>query len=399
MQLTNPESVGLSSARLNQLNALAQRYVDQKKLPCVLTMIARRGEVVHFEPYGLMNMAAEKPVQRDTIFRIYSMTKPITSIGIMMLYEEGHFLLSDPVSKFIPAFKDLKVFAGLNNKGFKVTDLEREITLHDLLTHTSGLTYGLFEGHPLEDIYRETELFRADQTIAEMIDKLVQLPLFSQPGSTWQYSVSTDVLARVIEVVSGQSFNTFLQERILQPLGMSDTAFYLSEVKVNRFAALYGLSPETGQLAEVPPLFNRFLPTQRFFSGGGGLVSTATDYMRFCQMLLNGGELDGVRLVGRKTIELMTINHLPPDLIPIVVGSMVLSGYGFGLGFRVMTDVTKSKVLGSVAEYGWAGAASTYFFVDPQEELIGILMTQFMPSSYYPIRDEFKTAVYQALVD
>ncbi|MGB0389289.1 MAG: serine hydrolase domain-containing protein [Ardenticatenaceae bacterium] len=401
MQLTNPEGVGLSSARLNKLKALAQRYVDQKKLPCVLTMVARRGQVVHFEPYGLMDMAAEKPVQKDTIFRIYSMTKPITSIGIMMLYEEGHFLLSDPVSKFIPAFKELKVVVGQDYERMDVLvgSLEREITLHDLLTHTSGLSYGLFEGHPVDDMYRDKNILGKDQTLAEMIEKIVSLPLVGQPGKVWQYSVATDVLGRVIQVVSGKSFDRFIEERILQPLGMSDTAFYVSQEKQKRFASLYALRPETGQLAQIPSLLSNYSPSVRFFSGGGGLVSTATDYMRFCQMLLNGGELDGVRLVGRKTIELMTINHLPPELVPIALGETVLNGYGFGLGFRVMTNLAQGQVIGSEGEYGWGGAASTFFFIDPQEELIGILMTQFMPSSYYPIRDQFKTAVYQALID
>jgi CubicO group peptidase (beta-lactamase class C family) len=326
------------------------------------------------------------------------MTKPIASIAMMMLYEEGHFLFSDPVARFIPAFKEVKVYVEPHFRGIRASALQREITLHDLMTHTSGLTYGLFDESPVERMYQEKKILRPDRTIAEIIEDLVTLPLLHQPGSKWQYSVSTDVLGRVIELVSGMTLDVFLKERIFKPLGMSDTAFYVPEEKKERFAMLYGLNPQ-GKLTQIKPLLSSFSASQRLFSAGGGLVSTITDYMRFCQMMAGGGELNGSRLVGRKSIELMTLNHLAPALMPIEIGGSKLHGYGFGLGVRVMTDVAATGLLGSIGEYGWGGAASTYFLIDPQEALIAILMTQFMPSDYYPIREQFKTAIYQAIVD
>ena len=393
-----PEQVGLSSQRLQRLDALMRHYVDQNKLPCTLTMIARQGKVVHRQPYGLMDINSNKPVKEDTIFRIYSMTKPLTSLSIMMLYEEGRFLLSDPVSKFIPGFKEIKVFAGQDEHGLQLAELEREITLHDLLTHTGGLTYGLFGDHPVDAMYQEKKVI-GSRTLSEMVDKLVTLPVLAQPGTLWNYSVSTDVLGHIIELVSGQSLDDFFNQRIIEPLNMVDTAFYVPEEKQERFASLYTLNGNSGTLMKVNPLMSNYTRSQRFLSGGGGLVSTITDYMRFCQMLLNGGKYGDTRFVSRKTIDLMTMNHLPNALMPIILRTTTLLGYGFGLGGRVMVDVAQSQQLGSAGEYGWGGAASTYFFIDPQEELIGILMTQFMPSDYYPIRTEFKTLVYQALVD
>lgn len=393
-----PESVGLSSERLKRLDALMQHYVDENKLPCTLTMIARQGKVVHRQPYGLMDIKSNKPVKEDTIFRIYSMTKPLTSLSIMMLYEEGRFLLSDPVSKFIPGFKEIKVFAGQDENGIRLAELEREITLHDLLTHTGGLTYGLFGNHPVDALYQEKKVI-GSRTLSEMVDKLVRLPVLAQPGTLWNYSVSTDVLGHIIELVSGQSLDVFFNERIIEPLNMVDTAFYVPEEKQERFASLYTLNGNSGTLMKVNPLMSNYTRSQGFLSGGGGLVSTISDYMRFCQMWLNGGKYGKTRFVSRKTIDLMTMNHLPNDLMPIKLNTTHLLGYGFGLGGRVMVDVAQSQQLASAGEYGWGGAASTYFFIDPQEELIGILMTQFMPSDYYPIRTEFKTLVYQALVD
>jgi len=394
-----PEDVGFSASRLSRIGTVMQGYVDQNKLAGLITMVARCGKVVRLERFGMMDLEAAKPMQLDTIFRIYSMTKSITSVALMMLYEEGQFQLNDPVSKFIPEFADVKVFTGATEEGFEVTELEREITIRDLLTHTAGLTYDFFEDSPVDAMYLEADLHQPDRTLEEMIHKIVKLPLVHQPGTAWRYSMATDVLGYLIEVISGISLDVFLEQKILKPLGMEDTGFYVPEAKLGRLAATYGPVENGGLELLDAPATSQYSKPPRFLSGGTGLVSTASDYMRFAQMLLDGGELDGVRLLSRKTIELMTINHLPDELIPIQLRPHTLHGCGFGLGFRVLVNVAQAGRLGSEGEFGWGGAASTSFFVDPKEELIGLLLTQLMPSRYYPIRDEFKVLVYQALID
>jgi len=376
-----------------------QGYVDQNKLAGTIAVVARRGKVAYLERFGMMDLEAAKPMQFDTIFRIYSMTKPITSVALMMLYEEGQFQLNDPVSKFIPKFADVKVFAGATGEAFELTELEREITIWHLLTHTAGLSYDFFEDSPVDAMYLEADLHRPDRTAEEVVHEIVKLPLVHQPGAAWRYSMATDVLGYLIEVISGMTLDVFFEEKILKPLGMEDTDFYVPEAKLDRFAAEYGPTENGGiELLDASATSQYTKPT-RFLSGGIGLVSTASDYMRFLQMLLNGGELDGTRLLGRKTVELMTINHLPDELIPIQVQPHTLHGCGFGLGFRVLVNLAQAGRLGSEGEFGWGGAASTSFFVDPKEQLIGLLLTQLMPSRYYPIRNEFKVLVYQALVD
>jgi len=419
MNAVTPEEVGFSASRLSRIGMWMQGYIDQNKLAGTIAMVARCGKVIYLERFGMMDLEAAKPIQFDTIFRIYSMTKPITSVALMMLYEEGRFQLHGPVSKFIPEFANVKVFAGTTEKGFEVPELEREITIWHLLTHTAGLTYDFFEDSPVDAMYREAEIVSPlgilQVPLQEMIQRLVKLPLTHQPGAAWRYSMATDVLGYLIEVISGMSLDVFFEDKILKPLGMEDTGFYVPEAKLNRFAAMYG--PSTGpstplrtgsgqastenggiELLDASATSPYSKPT-RFLSGGVGLVSTASDYMRFAQMLLNGGELDGTRLLGRKTVELMTINHLPDELIPIQVQPHTLHGCGFGLGFRVLVNVAQAGRLGSEGEFGWGGAASTSFFVDPKEQLIGLLLTQLMPSRYYPIRNEFKVLVYRALVD
>jgi CubicO group peptidase (beta-lactamase class C family) len=338
-------------------------------------------------------------MQFDTIFRICSMTKPITSVALMMLYEEGQFQLNDPVSKFIPEFADVRVFAGTAEESIELTDLEREITIWHLLTHTAGLTYDFFEDSPVDAMYVEADLHRGDRTLEEMISELVRLPLVFQPGTAWRYSMATDVLGYLIEVISGMSLDAFLERRILNPLGMTDTEFYVPEKKLDRFAAAYGPTESGGIELLDAPATSQFSKPPRFLSGGSGLVSTASDYLRFAQMLLDKGELNGTRLLGRKTIELMTTNHLPDELIPIQVPPHTLRGCGFGLGFRVVVNAAQTGRLASDGEYGWGGGASTSFFVDPKEQLVGLLLTQLIPSRYYPIREEFKILTYQALVD
>jgi CubicO group peptidase (beta-lactamase class C family) len=392
---TMPEVVGLSSERLKRINKVVQGYVDEKKAAGFVTMVARRGKVAHFESFGLSDVESGKAMKPDAIFRIYSMSKPITSAAAMMLYEEGNFQLDDPVSKFIPEFKDMKVFVKKTEAGVEVTDAKRQITIRNLLTHTSGLAYGLGKDTEVDVMYQEEKMLKWDETLEEKVARLAKLPLADEPGSRWRYSISIDVVGRLVEVISGKRFDVFLDERLFEPLGMKDTGFYVPAEKMSRIAALYK-ADETGAIGPVvdEKYWGRFSKLPKFLSGGGGLVSTASDYMRFCQMMLNGGELDGVRLLGRKTVELMTMNHLDFKLLLSGPGE----GSGFGLGFGVLMDVAKSGSIGSAGSYSWGGAASTGFWIDPREKLIGIVMTQVMPYTNR-FTEEFKVLTYQAIVD
>lgn len=329
MPMVAPEDVGLSTTRLHRVNGVMQDYVDEGKLAGIVTMVCRKGKVVHFNCFGTQDLSV--PTTRDTIFRIYSMTKPITTVAAMMLFEEGRFQLNDPVSQYIPELADVKVFAG---PGVEYKDLEREITIRHLMTHTSGLTYGFLGTSPVDEMYNQANVLRKDQTAQEMVEALVTLPLVNQPGTAWRYSVSTDVLGRLVEVVSGLSLNDFFQSRILGPLGMVDTGFWVRDGELDRFATNYGPG-EDGEIKVIDePETSLFANPQKFYSGGGGLVSTAADYIRFCQMMLNKGEFNGTRLLGRKTVELMTMNHLSPEMMPISLGLLSVAGDGFGLGGR-----------------------------------------------------------------
>ena len=350
------------------------------------------------ETYGVMDVESGKPMPLDAIFRIYSMTKPITSVAVMMLYEEGHFFLSDPVHKFIPAFEDAKVFVQKTETGLELADLARPITIRDLLTHAAGLSYGFEEGVYVDELYQKhvwQELERKPETTLEQaILTVARLPLANQPGSQWRYSMATDVLAYLVQVVSDMPFETFLQERITGPLGMVDTDYHVPAPKMERFTTNYGPGDDGGlRVIDAPLTSTHAKPTAHPF-GGHGLVSTASDYLRFAQMLLNKGELDGVRLLGRKTVELMAMNHLPAGVHPHDDEAV-----GFGLGGSVTLDVAGTQTLGSLGTFGWGGAASTTFRVDYREELVRLLMTQFMPNGHYPIANEFSVAVYQAIVD
>jgi len=398
MDTITPEKAGLSSTRLSGINSIMQRYVDEEKLAGIITLVARRGEIVHVEKYGMMDIEGNKPMALDTIFRIYSMTKPITSAAVMMLYEEGRFHLGDPISRFIPGFKDVMVCAGETKSGLVLTDAEREISIWHLLTHTAGLSYGTDETSPVDALYRK-RLWdvleqNPDTTLEEMAQSLSTLPLVHQPGDAWHYSMATDVLGYLVQVISGMPFDAFLQQRIFQPLGMEDTDFYVPERKIGRFSATYGPGEDGGIKIVDAPASSTYAQPTKHPSGGGGLVSTVADYVRFAQMLLNKGTLDGERLLSRKTLELMTANHLPDGVHPFDDPTR-----GFGLGFGVRTWLAPSQIVGSVGSYGWGGAASTDFWVDPQEELIGLLMLQFMPSGHYPVSDDFRVQTYQAIVD
>lgn len=402
MNIVSPESVSFSSQRLSRVNRFMQGYIDDGKLASGMTMLARRGAVFHFEPYGVLDIDSGVPVERDTIFRFYSMTKPITSVAVMMLYEEGRFSLDDPVGKFIPDLARLKVYNGMGETGMRLTQQDRPITVRHLLTHTSGLSYGFHQDSPVEEMYRKANITPPDGTLREMVEKLGRLPLVTQPGTKWRYSFATDVLGYLVEVVSGVPFDRFLQDRILTPLGMPDTSFYAPEEKLHRLATVYGASANSGIAPLHNDLVDRHARPHTLFSGGGGLVSTASDYMRFCQMLLNGGALGDERLLAPKTVEMMRSNHLTEDMRPFAVGQSNASdtkGCGFGLGFRVVMDIAQHGIIGSNGIYSWGGAASTVFWIDPQEELIAILLTQFMPSSHYALRREFQIATYQAMVE
>ena len=381
-----PEDVGMSTSRLGRIAPVIQGYVDNGKIPGALTMIAREGRLVHFEKFGTQDVASAKPIEFDTIFRIYSMTKPITSIAVMMLYEEGHFQLGTPVSELIPAFKDMQVYT---ENGEDIVDAETEMTIKHLLTHTSGLIYGGDGEHPINQRYRDANYYRGD--LAYMAQELGKIPLYCHPGSAWNYGMSTDVLGYLVEVVSGMSFAEFLETRIFNPLGMNDTAFSVPDEKADRYMTLYEPAEDGGiQVIENAPVSSG--PLSFFHSGGAGLQSTAADYLRFCQMLLNDGELDGERLLGRKTVELIRVNHISDDWQPLE-----RTGCGFGLGFAVVTDVADTHSLGSLGAYSWGGLASTTFWIDPVEELIGVLMTQLIGDS--PFHAQFRVLTYQSIVD
>ena len=381
-----PEDMGMSTERLARIAPVMQRWVDDGKIPCVLTMIAREGRLVHFEKYGMQDVATAKPVEFDTIFRIYSMTKPITSIAVMMLYEEGHFQLGTPVSELIPDFKDMQVYT---DGGEAIVDAEREMTIKHLLTHTSGLIYGGDWEHPINERYRAADFYGGDLT--HMAQEIGDIPLLHHPGDGWNYGMSTDVLGYLVEVVSGMPFEEFLKTRILNPLGMQDTAFSVPDEKADRYATLYEPTEDGGiQVLENAPVSSG--PLSFHHSGGAGLLSTAADYLRFCQMLLNNGELDGVRLLGRKTVELIRMNHISDDWQPLE-----RTGCGFGLGFAVVTNVADTHTLGSEGTYSWGGLASTTFWIDPVEDLIGILMTQLIGDS--PFHAQFRVLTYQSIVD
>jgi CubicO group peptidase (beta-lactamase class C family) len=401
-----PEDVGMSSARLRNVSRLVQRYLDERKLPGAISLVARRGRVVHLETYGNMDDEREQPMRLDTIFRFYSMTKPIASVGLMMLYEEGLFQLEDPAAKFIPELEDLRVFTGGTADNVQTRRPSRPMTVRDLLMHTSGLV-ARDATSVVGELYRRAGFAGADSTftLAEMVRRLGRIPLQVDPGSQWIYGISTDLVGYLCEVISGMPFDRYLEERVLGPLGMSDTAFSVPPSKIDRLAACYG--PESGPLRNYKlvddPATSGYARTRTYFSGSGGLVSTVANYYRFCSMLLNGGELDGERILGPRTLDLMTLNHLPggKDLATMAqsAGETAREGIGFGLGFAVLLDPAVAQVIGTPGEFYWGGAASTAFFVNPTEELIMIFLTQLRPSSTYPVRRELRATIYSAITD
>jgi CubicO group peptidase (beta-lactamase class C family) len=389
LPLAKPEAIGLSSARLQALSDTFKREVDKGTTPGVTVLVARRGQIGWFDAIGRQNPLAPAPMAHDSIFRIFSMTKPIVSIGIMMLLENGHFLLNDPVAKFIPEFAETKVGVERNGE-LELVPAKRQMTIQDLLRHTSGLTYDHTGTGLVQRLYQQSRLRSRKITNAEHATMLASMPLICQPGAEWNYSRSTDVLGRIIEVVSGKTLGTFLAERILSPLQMAETAFHTGEENAGRLAEAFAMDPWSREKVQ---LFN-MLEKPAMESGGGGLVSTTMDYARFAQMLLNGGSLDGTRIIGRKTLQLMAADHLAPDVK--IQGTLVSPGHSFGLGFSVRMQQGIAPFSGSVGQFFWSGMAGTFFWIDPSEDLIAVFMMQ-GPGQREYFRSLVRNGVYAAV--
>ena len=393
----------LDTDRLQNISNHLDKYVADGKIPCAAVLVTHRGDQQFYYNTGHADVARGKPLTRDSIFRIYSMTKPITSVALMMLYERGCFQIDDPVSKHIPEWENLRIYKSGEGDSMETVPCEAPMTIKHLMTHTSGLTYGFMQNHPVDAKYRAMRLENGEgQTLKTLIEGLASVPLLFQPGSRWSYSIATDVLGYLVEHFSGQTFDRFLADEITGPLKMEDTGFSVPLDSVDRLTACYNHHPDGFRLQDDPP-DSRYLKQSSFLSGGGGLVSTIDDYSAFAQNLL-GHRQDGEKaLLGRKTVEFMASNHLPGNVDLTAMGQRVFSetsfeGVGFGLCGSVVIDPPTSSVTDSVGCYGWGGAASTYFWNDPTEDLSTVFMTQLLPSSTWPIRRELKTLVNQALV-
>ncbi len=393
---SKPEKVGFSSERLQQISKFTQRHVDEQKHAGFVTMVARHGKIVHFDSVGRYGIDNDKPMEKDTLFRIFSMTKPITSVAMMMLYEEGAFQMNDLVSEYLPQLKDLKVYHESGNY-----EDAAPITIEQLFTHTAGLSYGFRPEDPVDKLYRDKAPLRG-KNLDEFIERLSQLPLHYHPGTRFHYSVATDVLGAIVEKISGQPLDEFYRQRIFEPLGMNDTYFNVPEEKLDRLATNHGWDPQNNRISFPPPEYQRPVTGVTLFSGGGGLVSTAMDYMIFCEMLRRGGSYNGTRLLGPKTVQYMIMDHLKPDVLARGAGefpeSHLYPGHSFGLGFSVVNNPGISEVVSSKGAYSWGGAADTKFWIDPQEDLVVILMTQLMGSPW-ETRYKMKSATYQALTE
>lgn len=406
---SKPEEVGFSSERLSRIRAAFQTDVDKGVIPGAVILIARWHKVAYFDAVGFQNRENKDVMKTDAIFRIASMSKPLASVAVMMLVEEGKIQLLDPVSRYLPEMKNLqvgveKINDATGSRELILEPVQREMTIQDLLRHTSGLTYGIFGKSLVKQAYLGANLFDPNQTLAELVSKIAKLPLAHQPGTTWDYSHSTDVLGRVVEVVSGQSFDQFIAERITKPLGLSDTGFYVPQEKLSRLAEPQ-IDPTTGKRWPMADVSSR----PNYMSGGAGMVSTASDYTRFAEMLLNGGELEGVRLLSPKTIEFMTSDHLWPDIAfspttldllePLGIAPTPKTGQSFGLGFMIRTQTGRNQMPGSSGTFYWVGIWGTAFWVDPEEQLIAVLMMQATPPQARYYRSLIRNLVYQAIVD
>ena len=395
IRTTNPKRVGMSEARLERIEPAMQAFVDEQKLAGTLTLVARKGKVVHLEGVGFRDREAKTPMTEDTIFRIYSMTKPITAVAALTLWEQGQFQMDDPVSKYLPELANLKVFAGMDGENMVLEDTNKVMTIKQLFTHSAGFSYG-FSQSPVDKLYQQSALFSGETKREDLLKEVAKLPLNHQPGTKWNYSIGTDIIGVLVERLSGQTLGEYFEQHIFKPLKMTDTGFYVPKSKQDRLAQIYVIN----QQGQTVPMENEplgdYLSAPEIESGGGGLVSTIEDYYTFTQMLLNGGEYKGERILGRKTVEYMRTNHLPADLIPFEPSS---TGEGYGLAMSVTVDEQGANTMGSKGDYGWAGAASTYFRIDPEEQMIVIAMTQLMPSSFFSYNKDLKNMAYQALVD
>lgn len=405
MELSPPEELGLSSDALRRIDEhLHHRYIHSEKITGAMTLVARRGRVAHLTPLGLMDRERRKAMRTDTIFRIYSMSKPITSVALMMLYERGVFQLADPVHEWIPEFGKLRVNRSGRYPNFTTEPALRPMTIRDLLIHMSGLTYGFMERTNVDAAYRKVGIGDGKGTLADMVHKLATIPLEFSPGTRWNYSVATDVVGRLVEIMSGEPFDRYLAKHVFEPLGMVDTAFSVPAGKLDRFAANYTRSADKKLVLFDDPAESAYAREVTYFSGGAGLVSTIGDYYRFTEMLRRGGELDGVRILGPRTLKFMLRNHLPggSDLASLALGSFGetrFEGVGFGLGFSVALDAARAQVPSSPGEYGWGGMASTAFWIDPVLDLTVIFMTQLVPSTTFNFRGQLRAIVTGAVID
>ncbi|HLG17631.1 MAG TPA: serine hydrolase domain-containing protein [Blastocatellia bacterium] len=404
MRSVAPNGTGLSPERLDRIGAVMNEHVAKGRITGAIGLIARRGKIGYFETYGFQDKEAGVPMRKDTIFRMYSMTKPVTGVAVLMLYEEGRFFLTEPVSKYLPELANMKVAVvetdpKTGKKTRYTVPAKSEITILDLLRHTSGLDYRGPEDADGKLMYEKlgASFFNGPNlTIGELIKRIAQAPLVHQPGTIWEYGLSMDVLARLVEVVSGKPFDKFLEERIFKPLGMVDTGFHVPEAKQARFAKLYAPAEAATVKPSASPEQTAYLKPAVLFGGGSGLVSTASDYLRFCQMLLSGGEMDGVRILSRKSVELMSADHLGD----LPRGADLMGpGYGFGLTVAVNRGVGRTGAIGSAGEYNWGGAAGTRFWIDPKEQMIGIFMIQILPHTNLTYGSQFKLLAYQAIAD
>ena len=403
----DPADFGMCAERLEAIPTYFQdRYISPGKLPCMATLVARGGEVVHEAYRGTTHLDGQgKPIGPDTIFRIYSMTKPITSLAAMMLMEQGDLRLDHQLSRYIPEFEGTEVWAGGTPDDYKTERPDRQIEIRDLFLHTSGLTYGFLFQHEVDALYRREKISQPFETLGEMCTRLASLPLIFSPGTRWNYGHSTDVLARVVEIVSGQELDAFFKDHIFGPLGMADTDFFVPEDKLSRLTACYNRNPLNGEVTLSDGAgkdSTAYKARPKLLNGGGGLVSTPRDYLRFCKCLLNGGRLEGARIISPKTWEFMATNHLPNGATIKEMGDKTFSearmeGNGFGLGGSVVVNVAETMQPCSLGNFSWGGLANTYFWVDPMEDLIAIQMTQMIPSGCYPIRPQFQALVYAAL--
>ena len=408
MEIISPEQVGFSSQRLQRLDAAMQRYIDEGKIAGLVNILARRGQVFHMGCYGMADMERSRPMQTDTIFRMWSVTKAITAVAVLLLYEEGHFVLDTDIANFLPAYRDTRVFAGMDGEQPRLVNMERPITIRQLLLHTTGLAAksSLEDTPPIQEMDRFFESIMPPNrtTLAAVVDGLARIPLAWQPNTKWAYGPSFELAARLVEVVSGKSYDTFLRERIFEPLGMVDSGFVVSQSQLDRFSTFYAhdKSAEKLNVLDAPETSPHYhpdgkVPENYWTPGGHGSVSTPNDLMRFAQMLANRGQLDGVRLLAPPTVDLMTTNHLPPHLLPYVFYGRTDYGYGHGLGVHVLMDHGQAGIPCANGEYWKDGGSGTLFWVDPHYDLVGVVLYQLDPFNTYPIWHQTKALVYQAM--